>query len=93
MKYSPLRGAGLIGIIAMVVLFVAFTVGSFYFWSASYEGTGLFTATSTSIIDVGINARNEALKLKKKLEDQYYGSSAVDTSTNSTRSTGGGSAE
>ena len=77
-------GFGLLGLIVMIGFVAMLATGSFYFWSASFENTGPFTATSTSIIDVGINARNEALELKKKLESRYYGNSGADIPSSST---------
>src|SRR3989344_2022409 len=81
MKFRAERGAGLIEILATVVLFVALTVGSYYFWSASFENTGPFTATSTSIFDVGVNVKNEALSLGDKFREKYYGNPDTDIST------------
>lgn len=93
MEFYKKSGAGLIGIIFALGLFVALTFGSYYFWSASFKDTGPFTATSTSIIDVGVNLRNEALDLKKKLESRYYGNSGTDAPTSSASSTGPSSTE
>jgi hypothetical protein len=62
-------GFGLIGLLLSVGI-LGLLVGSFYFGLANFEGLGPFTATSTSIVDVGLNAEKAALELKAKLEGQ-----------------------
>jgi hypothetical protein len=65
-------GFGLIGLLLSVGIIVLL-VGSFYFGLANFEGLGPFTATSTSIVDVGMNAEKMAQDLKAKLEgNQSY---------------------